>query len=144
MHKATTGAITSRIYMDEPTYASQGLAICTWMHLRMHRMASQYALNMHMDAPKNASQAHECTYESMGINQIGINRRSKQVVYADDGRMVDRPWTPIYRALSSSQACTQKAQTQTCKVVGLPERAPTSRLAWDDPPGNRGSSACTY
>jgi hypothetical protein len=28
-------------------------------------------------------------------NQMGINRRSKQVVYADDERTIDRQWTHI-------------------------------------------------
>ena len=79
-------------------------------------------------------------------NQMGINRRSKQVVYADDERTIDRQWTHIHRALSSSHACRQKPPKQTCEVVNLPVRAPTSRQARDDPPGTRGSSAhaCAY
>jgi hypothetical protein len=46
-------------------------------------------------------------------NQMGINRRSKQVVYADDERKIDKQWTHIHRALSSSQACRQKPHKQT-------------------------------
>ena len=77
-------------------------------------------------------------------HQMGLNRRSKQVVYADDERTTDMQWTHIRRELSGSQACKQKPHKQTCEVamVGLPVRAPTSRQARDDPPGNRGSSAC--
>ena len=53
--------------------------------------------------------AEKTTTESMHPlgatwNQIGINRRSKQLANADKERITKGQWTHLHRALSSSQA----------------------------------------